>query len=102
MLSYVATGEVTTLKHEVGDDTVEGGALVTEALLTGAEGAEVLGGLWDDVAEEVEVDAAIDRAVRGLDVEETRIHQILVGIDDDPRGDDAYTLLPILKWLMCV
>lgn len=71
MLSYVATGEVTTLKHEVGDDTVEGGALVAEALLAGAESAEVLGSLWDDVAEEVEVDAAIDRAVRGLDVEET-------------------------------
>lgn len=52
--TYVATGEVTALKHELGDDTVEAGALVVEglagaagALLAGAERAEVLGGLFD-------------------------------------------------------
>lgn len=52
VLPYVAAGEVTTLKHELGDDTVEAGALVVEglagaasALLAGAESAEVLGGL---------------------------------------------------------
>lgn len=56
--TYVATGEVTTLEHELGDDAVEGRALVAEALLTGAESAEVLGGLGDDVGEEVEVDAS--------------------------------------------
>ena len=51
VLPYVAAGEVTTLKHELGDDTVEAGALVVEglagaasALLAGAESAEVLGG----------------------------------------------------------
>lgn len=51
-VTYVATGKVTTLKHELGDDTVEAGALVvkglaltTNTLLTGAEGAEVLSGL---------------------------------------------------------
>lgn len=54
----VAAGEVTTLKHEVRDDAVEGGALVAEALLAGAEGTEVLGGLGDDVVEQVEGDAA--------------------------------------------
>ena len=50
--TYVAAGEVTTLKHELGDDAVEVGALVVEGLaglagtlLSGAEGAEVLGGL---------------------------------------------------------
>jgi hypothetical protein len=55
MVTYVATGEVTTLKHELGDDTVEGGALVVEglaraagSLLTSAESAEVLGGLHRD------------------------------------------------------
>lgn len=48
----VAAGEVTALKHELGDDTVEVGALVVEGLagaagtlLTGAESAEVLSGL---------------------------------------------------------
>merc|ERR1711879_967243 len=56
--SAVATGEVTTLEHELGDDTVELGAGVAEALLVGAEGTEVLNGLGDDVVEELEVDAA--------------------------------------------
>ena len=40
----------TYLAHEVGDDTVEGGSLVAVTLLAGAQGAEVLGGLGDDVA----------------------------------------------------
>jgi hypothetical protein len=51
-MTYVAAGEVTTLEHELGDDTVEGRALVVEglaraagALLSGAESAEVLSGL---------------------------------------------------------
>ena len=56
--TYVAAGEVTTLEHELGDDTVELGARVAEALLASAEGAEVLGRLGDDIVEELEVDAA--------------------------------------------
>lgn len=55
METYVATGEVTALEHELGNDTVEVGALVVEglagaagALLAGAESAEVLSGLHDD------------------------------------------------------
>jgi hypothetical protein len=35
-------GELASLAHEVGDDAVEGGALEAEALLAGAERAEVL------------------------------------------------------------
>jgi hypothetical protein len=54
----VATGEVTTLKHELGDDTVELGARVAEALLTRAKGAEVLSRLGDLLVAEGEVDAA--------------------------------------------
>lgn len=68
-VSYVTTGEVTALKHELRDDTVEPGAGIAEALLAGAEGAEVLGGLGDDVVEEVELDAAVGGAVGGFDVE---------------------------------
>jgi hypothetical protein len=56
--THIAAGEVTTLKHEIGDDTVELGARVAEALLASAEGAEVLDGLGDDIVEELEVDAA--------------------------------------------
>ena len=41
---------VSHLAHEVGDDPVEGGALEPEALLPGAEGAEVLRGLGHHVS----------------------------------------------------
>ena len=41
------------LAHEVGDDTVEGGSLVAVSLLAGAQGAEVLAGLGDDVASQL-------------------------------------------------
>ena len=57
-ITHVATGEVTTLEHELGNDTVELGALVSEAFLAGAESAEVLGRLGDFFFEELEVDAA--------------------------------------------
>jgi hypothetical protein len=58
LFTHVATGEVTTLEHEVRDDTVELWARVAEALLASAESAEVLDGLGDNVIEELEVDAA--------------------------------------------
>ena len=58
LLTYVATGEVTALKHEVGNHTVELGAGVAEALLARAQGAEILSRLGDDIVEQVEVDAA--------------------------------------------
>ena len=57
--TYVATGKVTALQHELRDDAVELGVLVAKALLAGAEGAEVLGRLGDDVVVELEVDAAV-------------------------------------------
>ena len=41
------------LAHEIGDDPVEGGALVSESLLSGAQGAEVLGGLGDHVSSQL-------------------------------------------------
>jgi len=65
----VARGEVTTLAHEVGDDPVEGGALEPEALLPGAEGAEVLRGLGHHVSAQLHDDLA-HRGTVGGDVEE--------------------------------
>lgn len=56
--TYVALGEVTTLEHELGNHTVELGASIAEALLAGAESAEVLGGLGDILRVELEVDTA--------------------------------------------
>jgi len=47
--SAIVVGEVTTLAHEVGNDTVEGGGLEAVALLAGAQGAEVLGGPGHDI-----------------------------------------------------
>lgn len=41
----VLLGEVTTLEHELRNDTVEWGAGVAETLLAGAESAEVLSSL---------------------------------------------------------
>ena len=55
--AYVAASEVTTLEHELRNHTVELAALVAEALLAGAESAEVLHGLGHVVVE-LEVDAA--------------------------------------------
>lgn len=56
-MTYVTTSEVSTLKHELRDHTVELAVLVAEAGLTSAELQEVFGRLGDDVVEELEVDA---------------------------------------------
>lgn len=45
----VVLSEVATLAHEVGDDTVEGGALVAEALLADAQRPEVLSRTRNDI-----------------------------------------------------
>ena len=64
----VAAGEVTTLEHEVGDDTVEGRALVAETVFTSGELTEVLRGPRDNIVEELEDDATSGLVVDG-DVE---------------------------------
>ncbi|KNC33742.1 hypothetical protein FF38_09079 [Lucilia cuprina] len=48
--------EITTLAHEVGNDTMEGGALVAETLFTGAESTEILSGLWNNIATELQIE----------------------------------------------
>jgi hypothetical protein len=40
--SSIVVGEVTTLAHEVGDDTVESAVLEAEPFLSGAQSSEVL------------------------------------------------------------
>lgn len=56
-ITHVVAGEVTTLQHELRDDTVETGLLVTLTGLSLAELTEVLSGLGDLSLVEVEVDA---------------------------------------------
>lgn len=50
----VARGEVAALAHEVGDDAVESGSLVSEALLAGAQGPEIFSSLGHDIRAELE------------------------------------------------
>jgi len=54
----VVVGKVTTLQHELRDDTVEDGVPVAKALLASAESSEVFGGLWDNVVFELKDDLA--------------------------------------------
>lgn len=71
----VSSGKVTTLKHELGDDTVEGTSLIGQAFLvvTTAQGTEVLGGLWDDIGEQFKGDATEGGAVGGEIEENDRV-----------------------------
>jgi len=54
----VVTSEITTLAHELRDDSVKGGSFVAESLFPGAEGAEVFGGFGDDVSPQLHDDSA--------------------------------------------
>lgn len=54
--TYVTTGEVPSLEHELRNDTVELGALVPKPFLPRAKGTEVRDGPGHDIVVEVEVD----------------------------------------------
>ena len=81
--SAIALSKVSTLDHELLDDSVEDGALVVQrlsslayALVSGTEGAEVLGRLGYDIVEQLEGDAS---GILGadLDVEEDAAASLL-------------------------
>lgn len=63
--SSVALGEITSLAHEVGDDTVKGGSLEAKALLSSAQGTEVLSGLGNNIGSQFHDDAAGSGAADG-------------------------------------
>ena len=50
----VVTSEVTTLQHELWDDSVESRTFVTETLFTGTQSSEVFSSLWDNVGGQFE------------------------------------------------
>ena len=50
----IVVGEISTLAHEVGDDPVEGGSLVSKSLLSSAQSTEVLGSLRDNISTELQ------------------------------------------------
>lgn len=55
-MAYIVASEVSTLKHELWNDSMEPGTLITKAFLTSAQGTEVLGSLWYHIIVEEEVD----------------------------------------------
>jgi len=61
----VVVGEVTALAHELRNDAVEGAGLEAEALLAGAQGAEVLRGLGHNIAAQLHDDPPDRGTVRG-------------------------------------
>ena len=54
--SAVTLGEITSLEHKFGNDTMEGGSLVSKAVLTSGEFTEVFRGLGDHIVVEFEHD----------------------------------------------
>jgi len=63
--SAIVVGEVATLAHEVGDDAVENATLVTKALLSCAEGTEILSSLGNNIAPQLNNNPAGGLAVDG-------------------------------------
>lgn len=57
-IAYIATSEITSLKHEVGDHTMKLRALVSETFLASAKGAKVLYRFRADMIVQDEVDSA--------------------------------------------
>mmetsp|Transcript_16340 Transcript_16340/g.31884 ORF Transcript_16340/g.31884 Transcript_16340/m.31884 type:complete len:211 (+) Transcript_16340:258-890(+) len=56
--SSIMVGEISSLAHETGDDTVERASGVSESLLASAKSAEVLCCLGSDIGTELESDTA--------------------------------------------
>ena len=54
----IVVGEVPSLAHELGNDTVEGRSSITEALLSSAQGAEVFGSFGDYICPELHYDTS--------------------------------------------
>lgn len=61
----VVVGDVTTLRHEPWDHSVENRVLVAEALFARAQRSEVLGGLWNGLVEQVEDNSWLLGATNG-------------------------------------
>jgi len=63
--SAISCGEVTTLAHEARDDSVEGGALEAEALLSSAQSTEVLSCAGHNIFPELKDNTASSVATDG-------------------------------------
>jgi hypothetical protein len=65
----IASGEVTTLAHELGNHSMKLAVLVAEALLTSAKSTEVLSSLGDGVGVQLKGNATL-RLASNVEVEE--------------------------------
>ncbi len=63
--SSIVVGEISSLAHEISDDTVEARTLVTESAFTGAQLTEVLGSLWDNISTKFHDDTSGGSAANG-------------------------------------
>ena len=48
--SPISIGEIASLIHELGNDTVESGALISKTLLSSCQCSEIFRGFWDCLA----------------------------------------------------
>jgi hypothetical protein len=80
----VTLGEVTTLEHEAGDDTVEGRASVAKTILASAKFTEIPCRFWHDIVVEFEDDPA-GGLTTDADVELERIRISIDSNDDEDR-----------------
>ena len=80
--SAIVVCEVTSLEHEVGDHTVEGGALVTEALLACTQRAEVFTGLGGDIRSQLNNDSPKSRSI-GSNVHENTWQRHYDGLQEN-------------------
>ena len=67
---------MTYLTHELGDDTMEGGSLVSVPLLSSTQSSEVLGGPRDDIRSQFH-DNPPNRSSISSDVEENSGHDFM-------------------------
>jgi len=63
--SAIAPGEITALKHELGNHTVEGGTLIAETVLASRKFTEVSCGVGDFVIKQLKNDLASMSAIDG-------------------------------------
>ena len=84
----VTSGEVTTLAHELGNNSVKLASLIAKTLLTSAKGTEVLGGLGDNVSIQLERNAT-SRSASNVQIEENL--RILAGHSTSGQSGSSST-----------
>ena len=83
--SAVSSREVSALAHEVGDDTMEGGSLEPEPLLSSAQSTEVLTGLGNNISSQLHNHLGDGGTVSG-DIKEypwSAHDEVIEGIEED-------------------